>query len=136
MDSIVVLSLAPFFVITCLGPLPPSNISITTFDTSTIRLSWTPTFLCREYQIDGFNVNITNINSSQRIFETSIAFQNSTEIDRLNLTDTNVLQPCTEFNFSISSVSATYGESDSSFIIGGFDEGDMHVYTTDTTESR
>ena len=48
---------------------------------------------------------------------------NSTEIDRFNLTDDDVQQPCTKFNFSVSSISATYGESDPSIIIGGFPEG-------------
>ena len=49
--------------------------------------------------------------------------QDSLEIIRYNLTDADVLWPCTVFNFSVSSISATYGESDPSFVIGGFNEG-------------
>ena len=100
---------------------------ITPINTSLLRLSWNSTSAFRwpNYQIDTFSVNITNINSSQRVLEASTGFQNSTEI---NLTDIDVLQPCTEFNFSVSSVSAMYGESDPSFIIGGFPEGLYNSY--------
>ena len=51
-----------------------------------------------------------------------MGFQNSIEIGRFNLS-IDVLQPCTKLEFSVSSISATYGESDPSFIIGVFPEG-------------
>jgi hypothetical protein len=52
-------------------------------------------------------------------------FNNSIEISRFDLinADVCVLQPCAKYNFSVSSVSDTYGESDPSFIITGFPEG-------------
>ena len=107
-----------------IGPLPPLNLLITPISTSVLRLSWntTSTFRWPSYQIDSFSVNVTNINSSQRLLETSIGFQNSIEIGRFNLS-IDVLPPCTKLNFNISSISATYGESDPSFIIRGFPEG-------------
>ena len=57
-----------------------------------------------------------------------MGFQNSIEIGRFNLS-IDVLQPCTKLNFNVSSISATYGESDPSFIIGGFPEGFYTVFT-------
>jgi hypothetical protein len=88
-------------------------------------MSWNSTSALRwpDYQIDSFNVNITTINSSQTLLEASIGFHNSIEISRFNLINADVLQPCTQYNFSVSSVSPTYGESDPSFIIAGFPEG-------------
>ena len=108
------------------------NLLVTPINTSVLRLSWNSTSALRwpNYQIDSFNVSVTNINSSQRLFEASTEFHNSTEISRLNLIDADVLQPCTTFNFSISSISATYGESDPSFIIGGFPEGLHNTVST------
>ena len=107
-----------------IGPLPPLNLLITPINTSILRLSWnsTSTFRWPNYQIDGFSVNVTNINSSQKLLEASMGFQNSIEIGRFNLS-IDVLQPCTKLKFSVSSISATYGESVPSFIIGGFPEG-------------
>ena len=67
-------------------------------------------------------MNVTNVNSSQRLLEVLMGFQNSIEIGRFNLS-IDVLQPCTKLEFSVSSISATYGESDPSFIIGVFPEG-------------
>ena len=100
------------------------NLLITPINTSILRLSWnsTSTFRWPNYQIDSFSVNVTNINSSQKLLEASMGFQNSIEIGRFNLS-IDVLQPCTKLKFSVSSISATYGESDPSFIIGGFPEG-------------
>ena len=101
------------------------NVWIAPINTNTLRLSWnsTPGFVWQDYQIDGFNVSITNINSSLRVLETMTGLQDSLEIGRCNLTDADILWPCTLFNFSVSSISATYGESDPSFVIGGFNEG-------------
>lgn len=108
-----------------IGPLPPLNVSIAPINTSLLHLSWNSSSAFRwpGYQIDGFKVNITNINTLQRVLEASTGFQNLSEISCSNLSDTDVLQPCTEFNFSVSSVSATYGESDPSFVIGVFPQG-------------
>ena len=103
---------------------------ITPINTSVLRLSWNSnsTFRWPNYQIARFSVNVTNINSSQRLLEVSTGFQNSIEIGRFNLS-INVLQPCTKLEFSVTSISATYGESDPSFIIGGFPE-DLYTLST------
>ena len=103
-----------------------------TINTTTLILSWTPAFLWQDYRIDSFNVNITNINNTERVFEASTNFEDIMEFGHLIFTNDgiDVLQPCSEFKFSVSSVSSTYGESDPSFIIGGFDEGIYNNYTT------
>lgn len=118
---------------------------ITSINATTIIVNWVPNYLWRGYQIDHYNINITNINNKQRVVTTTIP---STILSESILNPgqyifSKSLQPCTEFNFSISSVSVTYGESSPTFIIGGFDEGitiyDIvlhHTYSTAILEHK
>ena len=98
-------------------------MSVTPINRSTLNLSWTPRVSWPDCRIDSFNVFITKINTSQTVYVLENLTGDSVEVSRFNFTDSDHLQPCTEFNFSISAVSATNGESDPRYITGGFDEG-------------
>ena len=98
-------------------------MSVTPINRLTLNLSWTPSLSWPDCQLDSFNVSITKISTSQRVYILENLTGDSVEVSRFNFTDSDHLQPCTEFNFSISAVSATNGESDPSYITGGFDEG-------------
>ena len=102
---------------------------ISAINTTTLSLNWIPAFLWQGYQIDNFSisVNVTNTNNSERVLETSVEFEKPMEPIKhftfSNINVTSFLYPCTEFLFSVSSVSAMYGESDPIVTTGGFGEG-------------
>ena len=101
---------------------------ISVINATTVTLNWIPVFLWQGYQIDNFrlSVNITNKSNSERVLETSVDFEETIEPIKHFTFSNNItafLYPCTEFLFSVSSVSAMYGESDPMVLSGGFDEG-------------
>lgn len=105
-----------------IGPLSPSHLWITTINVTTLKVNWIPNYLWRGYPVDHYNIKILDIDT---MMTTAVLF-NSTVLentmDNVVYYHRNNSQLCTEFNFSVTAVSM-YGESDPTFIIGGFDEG-------------
>ena len=94
-------------------------MKITTINTTTLFIQWTPSFLWEGYTINYYIINVHRVNGS-------ISLHPPSPINRSDeyftyFRSTIPLPPCTQLNVSITAVSVQYGESDPISALSGFD---------------